>query len=297
MFSNVPNSDKWSKVEPLLKGWSDDKKYIVYTEDFKYLLRVSDISLYNKRLEQFNLLKEVDKLELNTPKPISFGKLNDNEAYMLLSYVEGKPAQEYILNVTDDEAYKLGIDAGNILKKLHSIKVNIDESWYEKYKIKANKKIEAYLASSYKLDNSELILSYYKDNLQLMRNREYSLTHGDYHLGNMVVDNGKIGIIDFDKMKYSDSYDDFKPYYWSVSMNKYFEIGLIDGYFNNNIPDDFFKILKYYTAEVLISHLPWAVGFGDEEIKVAYEMADNIFKWYDNFKLDIPVWYKKVLYK
>ena len=115
MFRNVPNSDEWIKVEPLLKGWSDDKKYIAYTDDFKYLLRVSDLSLYNKRLEQFNLLKEVEKLNLNTPKPISFGKLNDTEVYMLLSYVEGVPAQEYILNVTDDEAYKLGIEAGNIL--------------------------------------------------------------------------------------------------------------------------------------------------------------------------------------
>lgn len=293
MFTNILNSDKWIKVEPLLKGWSDDKKYIVYTEDLKYLLRVSNISLYNKRLEQFNLLKEVEKLNLNTPKPISFGKLNDTEVYMLLSYVEGVPAQEYILNVTDDEAYKLGIEAGNILKKLHSIKVNIDESWYQKYKNKLDKKIKAYLASNYKHNNSELILSYYKENLELMRNREYSFTHGDYHLDNMVVDNGKLGIIDFDKMKYSDPYDDFKPYYWSVSINKHFEIGLINGYFNNNIPDNFFKILKYYTAESLISHLPWAVGFGDEEIKIAYSMADNIFKWYDNFKLEVPLWYKK----
>ena len=42
-----------SFVEPLTKGWSKDKKYILFSQDKKYLLRLSNISLYNKKKEQF----------------------------------------------------------------------------------------------------------------------------------------------------------------------------------------------------------------------------------------------------
>lgn len=43
-----------------------------------------------------------------------------------------------------------------------------------------------------------------------MIKKSISYQHGDYHLGNMIVNNGHIGIIDFDKFATSDPMDDFK---------------------------------------------------------------------------------------
>ena len=57
----------------------------------------------------------------------------------------------------------------------------------------------------------------------------------------------------------------------------------------------FFKILKFYTIEGIISHLPWALTFGEEEVKTALEMYQEALKWYDNFYLEIPTWYKGVI--
>ena len=93
----------------------------------------------------------------------------------------------------------------------------------------------------------------------------------------------------------ADPYDEFKPYCWNVIKSEYFETGLINGYFEDNIPDDFFKILKFYTIEGIISHLPWALTFGEEEVKTALNMYQEALKWYDNFNLEIPTWYKGVL--
>lgn len=140
-----------------------------------------------------------------------------------------------------------------------------------------------------------MVIKYYQDNVNLMKNRPLLFSHGDYHLGNMIVNNGHIGIIDFDKNNIADPYDEFKPYCWNVIRNEYFETGLINGYFNNEIPNDFFPILKFYTAESLISHITWAVTFGEKEIKTAYEIAELASIWWDDFKLDIPTWYKGVV--
>ena len=84
------------------------------------------------------------------------------------------------------------------------------------------------------------------------------------------------------------------PFCWNVYASEYFETGLINGYFNNQIPNDFFKILALYAAESLISHLPWAMTFGKEEVETALKVTKSTLLWYDNFTREIPTWYKGV---
>ena len=284
-------------VEPLEKGWSVDKKFILTNSlDIKYILRVSPIDYHDKRFNQYKLLKELEKLNLNYPKPIDFGYLDNEYVYLLLTYLEGVPAEEKIFDYSDIEQYKLGYNVGQMLKNIHNVSIpdNIS-TWWDKYQLKANRKIEVYLKSKLKHENHEYLIEYYKDNIELMKNRPQVLCHGDYHLGNMLIHNNEMVVIDFDKISYADPYDEFKPYCWNVIRSEYFETGLINGYFNNHIPDNFFKILKFYTIESLISHLPWAMTFGDEEVKTAYQIYDEVMKWYNNFELEIPTWYKGVL--
>ena len=284
-------------ITPLNKGWSGDKKYILIDPfQNKFLLRISKKEKAEKRKMQFNLLKQIEKLDINCSKPIEFGLLDNGDCYMILSYLEGEGAEEAILKFSDMEAYRLGVEAGIILNKLHTLSIPLQsESWWDRYEVKMLRKIDAINNCCYKLPMQEEIIEFYKDNCYLMKNRPLLFTHGDYHLGNMVINNGHIGIVDFDKANAADPYDEFKPFCWNVLRSEYFETGLINGYFNNNIPTDFFKILKFYTAESLISHLPWAVSFGEEEIKVSRMIENNQMKWYDNFKLEIPTWYKGVL--
>ena len=284
-------------VEPLTKGWSSDKKYILTDKDgFKYILRVSKIDLYDKRYNQYHLLKSLESLNLYYPKAIDFGYLDEEYIYLLLSYLEGEPAEDLINKYNESTQYKMGYHAGQMLKNIHSFKPDINcPTWWEKYQPKALRKIEAYLNSPIKHDKTEFLINYYKENIYLMKDRPQVLTHGDYHLGNMLIHENAIVVIDFDKMNMADPYDEFKPYNWNVVKSEYFETGLINGYFEDNIPNDFFKILKFYTIEGIISHLPWALTFGEEEVKTALNMYQEALIWYDDFKLEIPTWYKGVI--
>ena len=285
-----------SFVEPLTKGWSKDKKYILFSQDKKYLLRLSNISLYNKKKEQFELLKKIEKLDINCSRPVEFGKLDEENIYMILTYLEGESCEDVLPRLTNEEAYKLGIEAGQVLQKLHNIPVDTSNmSWKEKYKEKIPRKIKALKECKYKLPLEDFLIDYFISKSYLMEDRPLKFSHGDFHAGNMIVHKGKIGIIDFDKNTISDPYDELKPFCWNVFKSEYFETGLINGYFNNKIPEDFFKILKYYSVESLISQLPWSVQFGEEDIKTAYKVYDAMIKWWGNFNLDVPTWYKGIL--
>ena len=285
-----------SFVEPLTKGWSKDKKYILFSQDKKYLLRLSNISLYNKKKEQFELLKKIEKLDINCSRPVEFGKLDEENIYMILTYLEGESCEDVLPRLTNEEAYKLGIEAGQVLQKLHNIPVDTSNmSWKEKYKEKIPRKIKALKECKYKLPLEDFLIDYFISKSYLMEDRPLKFSHGDFHAGNMIVHNGKIGIIDFDKNTISDPYDELKPFCWNVFKSEYFETGLINGYFNNKIPEDFFKILKYYSVESLISQLPWSVQFGEEDIKTAYKVYDAMLEWWGNFNLDVPTWYKGII--
>lgn len=286
-----------TNITPLNKGWSKDKKYILTASDeSRFLLRISDKKLYDKKKKQFESLKQLENLNIYCSRPLEFGTLTNGDVYTILSYLEGVDGKEAIQSLTNENAYLLGIEAGQALKKLHQITLPKQEySWWEKYQTKMEKRIKTLLNCEYKIPMQNNIIQYYKDHCFLMKNRPLCFTHGDYHLGNMIVHDKRIGIIDFDRNQIADPYDDFKPFYWNVMESEYFETGLINGYFNNKIPDDFFPILKYYTSESLITHLPWATTFGDEEIRTAQKVADLQMLWYDNFKLEIPTWYKGII--
>lgn len=284
-------------VTPLLKGWSGDKKTILQAEDgSKYLLRLSDISMRDQKKAQFDRLKPLENMNLYCSRPIEWGTIGNESVYMLLTYLEGTDATEAVSRMEEKEAYLLGMEAGRTLRRLHQIAVPAQPlSWWARYQEKASRKIAALLRCGRRLPMQEELIAYYEDHLYLMKDRPLVFTHGDYHLGNMVVRDGHIGIIDFDKSNFSDPYDEFKPFCWNVVCSAHFETGLINGYFDNRVPDDFFPILKFYTAESLISHLPWAITFGPEEVRTAQEIASHQMRWYDHFTREIPTWYQGVL--
>jgi hypothetical protein len=240
---------------------------------------------------------------------LTAGKLYFIPAFTILqSKIDGHMNKYYIHFRSNSPELRLhrflsdqySIDSSEITE--HLFKTVIEN--YTKNTMEAKMKVEGAMqlllsdffkdtSSAHKdLSRFESILSYIEENKHILKGRTKVLTHGDYHLGNMIFnDNKGIGIIDFNKLKEEDPYDDFKPFVWSVRQNKYFESGLINGYFDNNVPSMFFKLLKLYSAEALISHIPWAYTFGKKEIEIGYEIYDLIMKWYDNFKLEIPTWY------
>ena len=58
-------------------------------------------------------------------------------------------------------------------------------------------------------------------------------------------------------------------------------------------PEEFWWLLRLYQCQNMISSLPWAAGFGEEEIRIARENAELVLGWYYDLKEIVPNWYRR----
>ena len=286
--------DKIVSKEKIEKGWSGDKKYCVNDkEGIKYLLRLSPIEQYERKKSEFELMNQVAKLGVPMCLPLEFG-ICDEGVYSIQSWIDGVDAESTAANLSYDEQYNYGVEAGQILKKIHSIPAPDDiEDWADFFNRKIDRKIKAYEECPLKYENGQVFLDYIKDHRHLLANRPRTYQHGDYHVGNMMIGaNGKLYIIDFNRCDFGDPWEEFNRIVWCAQAMPVFSKGMVDGYFDYNVPLAFWELLALYISSNTLSSVPWAIPFGESEIKVMINQANDILSWYDDMKNPIPSWYK-----
>ena len=261
------------------KGWSGDKKYCAVTADgSRYLLRITS----DERARRFYLgylrMQEAAALGVSMCLPVEFGQCPEG-TYAIHSWVDGVDAEAYVPTLPVEKQYAYGLDAGRILRKLHTLPAPADvTSWSERFNAKIDRKIKMYDECPLKYENGDLLLSFLVDNRHLLSNRPQTYQHGDYHIGNMMIDkDGKLTIIDFDRDDFGDPWEEFNRIVWCAQVAPAFASGMVDGYFNSNIPIEFWKLLALYISSNTLSSLPWAIPFGQEEIDVMIKLAEDVY--------------------
>ncbi|QUH21615.1 phosphotransferase family protein [Alkaliphilus sp. B6464] len=294
-FKDIPGSNNWSIVKPINKGWSDDKKYYIKTVDEKeLLLRISDITQYENKEKEFESLKLLINMDILMSRPIDFGICNKGQlVYSLLTWINGEDAEVILPKLDNKEQYNLGTKAGVFLKQIHRAPAPQNlPSWAERFNAKIDKKIANYKDCSIHFHGADRIIEYIEHNRSLLLNRPQSFQHGDYHVGNMIITpEGELGIVDFNRMDYGDPWEEFNRITFCVSTSPAFASGYINGYFDNKVPDLFFRLMALYIGINQLSSIPWAIHFGEEEVNTMLKQAQSVLKWYDDFKTYIPNWY------
>ena len=278
------------------KGWSGDQKYCVTTTDgSKYLLRIP----VPERAHRFHLgylrMQEAAALGIPMCLPIEFSE-SDEGTYAIHSWVDGTDAEETVPTFSKEKQYAYGLDAGRILKKLHSLPAPAGVTpWAERFNAKIDRKIKMYAECPLKYDDGELFLAYLAENRYLLSDRPQTYQHGDYHIGNMMIDkDGGLTIIDFDRDDFGDPWEEFNRIVWCAQAAPAFASGMVDGYFDAEIPMEFWKLLALYISSNTLSSLPWAISFGEKEIQTMRKQAAEVLLWYDNMRNPVPSWYKSI---
>lgn len=279
------------------KGWSRDKKYCVTDENgTRYLLRVSDISEYDAKKAEFEMMRQVSALGVPMCQPIEFG-VCDEGVFSLQSWIDGDDAEEIIPALSDTEQYVYGLEAGRILKKIHSIPAPaMKEDWEARFNRKMDYKIQKYNECPIKYENGQAFIDYINENRRLLKNRPQSYQHGDYHIGNMIIGSDKkLYIIDFNRNDFGDPWEEFNRIVRCAQKSSLFASGMVNGYFGNDVPLEFWKLLALYISSNTLSSVPWAIPFGEEQIGVMVDQAKEVLEWYENMKNPVPAWYKGVV--
>lgn len=295
LFFDIKTSQDWKLVDFVLKGWSNDKKYMIKTKDDEtLLLRISDMENYDAKKKEYEFITKCSKLGINMSMPKEFGICdNGKKAYMLLSWVEGRDLEEALPELSEKEQYFLGRKTGKILRKIHSIPIDEKDIPETTKKEKKLFQLSRYENSKVRISGDEIAIKYVKDNINLIWKERPVYLHGDFHPGNLIYRaDGSIGVIDFNRWEVGDPYEEFyKLESFGIEISIPYCIGQIDAYFEDDVPNDFWITNAVYVAQASLFSIKWAEKFGQDEIDGMVRRARTSFDNYDNFQLDIPKWY------
>lgn len=281
--------------EPIDRGWSADRKFKALDNTGRaYFLRISPMTQYENRKLQFSHMEQVQALGVRVCEPVELG-LCPEGCYTLLGWVEGRDAEGVLSTLTGEQRRALGLEAGRMLRCIHTLPAPFRaEPWAVRYGRKMDIKLAAYESCPLKYEKGGLYLELLRRERHLVENRPTVWQHGDFHCGNLMLDGDlRLWVIDFDREDVGDPWYEFNRIIWDVRAGAEFACGMVDGYFDGAVPEEFWRLLRLYLCQNMISSLPWAIGFGGEEIRVAVENARQVLGWYDDLKVVVPNWYRE----
>ena len=278
---------------PIDKGWSGDQKYRAVTADgHTYLLRISPIDRLERKRREYEKMGEVAQLGIPMCLPLEFGICQEG-VYSIQSWIDGEDAENAIMVMDEKAQYRYGLDAGQILARIHAIPAPPDApDWESRFNAKIDRKIAMYENCELQYEHGGAFLQYLAENRHLLKNRPQSYQHGDYHIGNMMIDQqGVLTILDFEKQDVGDPWEEFNRIVWCAQAAPAFASGMVDGYFGGDAPMEFWKLLALYICSNTLGSLPWAIPFGEQEIQVMRRQAAQVLQWYDGMRTVVPAWY------
>ena len=119
------------------------------------------------------------------------------------------------------------------------------------------------------------------------------LLHGDYHSKNIIFSEGRASVIDWVYGTVGNPIEDFVRNVISAESSKHYASALIDSYYSNNIPEEFWRTLAIYTAihELRITKYTftdpyWSTSFVDHQHNL-------VLQEYRGMKTIVPSYYAK----
>lgn len=225
-----------NELKELKLGRSDTKvfKTKLKSNHQEVILKIQYTENKNNLKEEYERLKWIDG-KLNTPKAYYYNE-KDNIKYLIMEYKKGTPSFKF-----DDIGYQLG----KALKQIHQ--VNIENCPFNKYspeQLLSNfldklDSIYPEIQDNYKDETKETVIEFMKENIPT----DKVLTHGDYSMPNILINDGEISFIDLGELGISTKYLDIYYLMKSLKINKKEEIfeEFIKGYGIDKINNNYIK--------------------------------------------------------
>ena len=293
-LSDISDYKNWLDIEPIEIGLSGENKYhITRNNGTELILRTSGIENYKRHCDSAMFSQYIhDRLGLNMNLPIEVAACcHDTLAYTLYTWVDGLDADSKILNLHTPEQARFGEKAGALLRKIHSVKAPDNVlAWDEYFCKRLDEIIGRYHVIRVHFKGDEETIQFIESNRGLLRNRPQTALHGDFRSGNLVIMNyDEYGVIDFGRWCWGDPYMDFQCVRRSCSAP--FSRGQINGYFEGDIPGDFFALMALYTAADTLRRICEAHYCGSEALDEAIHSAEKTVREYNRFEGLVPTWY------
>ena len=271
------------------EGFSVDQKYLV---NQLYLVRIVSFDRIERFRNVFSFQKKFYQIAL-CQKPINFFEDQEN-GYYITEFLPGKNGLEVIESYNKEKQLELGKIAGYQLSKVHKkycVKDFDSKAYFNEY---LSSKIQIAIDHKVQKDLPELldIIEKVKKNIHHLYHLEGKLTHSDYHLFNMIFENGEYkGVIDFERCRRGVFLNDFRnntPH--NSDISPYFASGFIDGYLDELPIKNFFLMYNVHDLLLVIAAIPWVKQFNPENLENDIIKIKKIYEQCKKLE-EPPVWY------
>ena len=261
-----------------------EKEFILENKKEKYILNLFPFGKFSKISKIFDCLNKLSEKFSNISYE-DIGILNDKFCYRIIPFIIDEKN-----NLSEEESYYIGFRIGKFIFEYHRSFQGCDcGRWNKHYNYRINKFLHKYGLGQFRGNFDYVLLDFLDRNRYCLKDRICTTIIGINGLEDIkITKDGKFQIIEEYKILRSDSYFEFR------NMNLYFNnsnllTGIVDGYFNNNVPRMFFKLLGVYT---IIENL-YDIFVEDREIddEIINEKIMKINDIYDGFSSIYPIWY------
>ncbi|WP_054024881.1 aminoglycoside phosphotransferase family protein [Bacillus sp. FJAT-28004] len=285
-----------SRISKINKGYSNDQKFRIEKNGQLYLLKCFALDELAAKQAEYEVILNMQKYDVNCSKPLEMSTLpNTDRGYMLLTYIDGHEATEAISAYSEEVQYKIGLEAGQELAKMHRWHAPASVTpWYDRKLEKHKRYIEQYMSSGARMKDDAQFLSFIDRNLHLMKDRPNVFQHDDFHVGNLIIKDGSLaGVIDFDRWDWGDPVHEFlKAGMFSSEISIPFTIGNFKGYHGKQEPDDkFWTLYSLYLAMTIISSIVWILKVRPVELPIMMEKLERVLEDHNHFNSIVPRWY------
>ncbi|MFE8702045.1 aminoglycoside phosphotransferase family protein [Cytobacillus sp. FJAT-54145] len=282
--------------EKIEKGFSGEDKYIISNhEGVKFLLRIDDLEKKQGVLEHYEILKLVSTTGIPMTRPVDVAFMEkEKKVAVLLTYVEGIDGEEILPSLSEDIQYHCGLQAGKVLRGIHSVKPNPPTESWQIFKTRKNERYEAALYDIKKYyDKYQFVVKYIQDHLFRLEGRPSALTHDDFHPANLIIHNNTFaGVIDFNRFEWADPIHDFhKIALFTRNISIPFSNGQIHGYFDGDPGEEFWHLYTLYAAMIVTSAMVWSYKVTPHLVDDMEVRVDQILEDHQQLQSSIPSWY------
>lgn len=280
------------------KGWSSDKKFLMSDrEGSRLVLRVAAIGQLEQKQREFDFVSRVAALGVPTSQPVCLGVCAD-WVYMVLRWVDGEEMGQVLLgqSLSGEEQYRLGVQASRLLKQIHSLPLSREQQLLTGRRIEHKRmQLRRYEESGVRMPQDRRLIERIRKESRALSCRPAAWCHGDFHAGNLVyTPQRSVAVIDFNRFGLMDPYEEFyKVELFDTEVSVPFAADRLDGYFDTQIPTEFWQAHRLYLMQSILYSIVWAQPFGPEEVDGMKNRYLRAMQQYDGFEREIPLWYER----
>lgn len=229
----INKEDRYTaKIKRIKKGNSTAQNYCILIRNTPHYF----VKVYDKKVKALPKLQQLSKQNNSLANPIVDFSVGLKRC-MMIDWLGGEN-----ISGTPSEACQVA----EILKFIHSQKTSVKH-----HKLNIKLELKRYLlyltVNKVEFMHKQEIISYLLKNSALCR-KEYSLTHMDVHRRNFIIDsNDIVRLVDYENLCITDPWRDFvyACFFHDREEDLFWE-AVINNYFNDDIPEDFWITMKYY---------------------------------------------------